>query len=403
MKSEGVMQVDEKAVRFKGKAIIKTEKLPIKLWLDEDQMEEGALEQAQNLANLPFAFSHIAIMPDTHQGYGMPIGAILATKAAIVPNAVGVDIGCGMCSLRTNLTDIEIPELKKIMGLIRDTVPVGFKHHETQQDEAWMPKKVGDLPIVEKEYESGLYQIGTLGGGNHFIEMQKGSDGFIWIMIHSGSRNIGFTVANHYNDIAKELNKESGSEVPKDLAYIPESSEYFELYRNEMNYCIEFALANRKLMMERVKDAFSEIMPGVEFSNFINKPHNFADEEVHFGETVMVHRKGATRAGKGEWGMIPGSQGTRSYLVTGKGEAHSFESCAHGAGRMMSRTQARKKLSLKEEVKSLKDRGILHAIRHKSDLDEAPGSYKDIDEVMANQTDLVNVEIVLEPLAVIKA
>lgn len=403
MESQETREPEEKLPGFKGKAIIETEKLPIKLWLDVDDVEEDTLQQARDLANLPFAFSHIAIMPDTHLGYGMPIGAILATKGAIVPNTVGVDIGCGMCSLRTSLTNIETDDLKKVMGIIRNTIPVGFNRHQTQQDESWMPEIQGDLPIVEKEYQSGLYQIGTLGGGNHFIEIQRGSDGYIWIMVHSGSRNIGFTVANHYDDIAKKLNKESGSEVPKNLAHIPESSEYYELYRNEMNYCIEFALANRKLMMERVKDAFLEIIPKVEFSNFINKPHNFADEEEHFGEQVTVHRKGATRARKGEWGMIPGSQGTRSYLVTGKGEPHSFQSCAHGAGRLLSRTQARKKLSLQEEVESLKDQGILHAIRHKSDLDEAPGSYKDIDEVMANQTDLVNVEIVLQPLAVIKA
>ncbi len=385
-----------------GRAIIETEKLPIKLWLKEDQVDEGALEQARNLANLPFTFKHIAIMPDTHEGYGMPIGAILATKGAIVPNAVGVDIGCGMCSLRTNLTDIATEDLKAIMGTIRETVPVGFKHHETQQDEAWMPERKGELPIVNREYESALYQIGTLGGGNHFIEIQKGSDGYIWIMIHSGSRNIGFTVANHYNDVAKQLNKDAGEDVTQDLAYIPESSEYFELYRNEMNYCLEFALANRKLMMERVKTAFRDVLPEAEFADFINKPHNFVAEEEHFGETVIVHRKGATRARKGEWGMIPGSQGTGSFLVKGKGEAQSFESCAHGAGRIMRRTKARKTLNLKEEVKSLEDRGILHGIRHRKDLDEAPGSYKDIDEVMRNQVDLVEVQIELQPLAVVK-
>lgn len=384
------------------KTIITTERIPIKLWLDEDQMEEGALEQARDLANLPFAFKHIAIMPDTHVGYGMPIGAILATKGAVVPNAVGVDIGCGMCSLRTNLTHIETPELKKIMSIIRATVPVGFNHHETPQDESWMPERQGDLPIVEKEYESALHQIGTLGGGNHFIEIQKGSDGYIWIMIHSGSRNIGFTVANHYNDIAKGKNEAAGNGVPKDLAFIPEDSEYFALYWNEMNYCIDFALANRKLMMERAKLAFAEIMPGVEYADFINKPHNFAALEEHFGEQVIVHRKGATRARKGEWGMIPGSQGTRSFLVKGKGNARSFESCSHGAGRVMSRTQARKTLDLKSEIRLLKDQGILHAIRHRSDLDEAPSSYKDIHEVMADQTDLVEVQIELQPLAVIK-
>lgn len=385
-----------------GKAIIATEKLPIKLWLEADQMEEGALEQARNLANLPFAFKHIAIMPDTHEGYGMPIGAILATKGVIIPNAVGVDIGCGMCSLRTNLTDIDTDDLKSILKIIRETVPVGFNHHKMQQDETWMPERKSDLPIVNQEYESAQYQIGTLGGGNHFIEIQKGSDGYIWIMIHSGSRNIGFTVATHYNDVAKALNKAAGEDISNDLAYLPESSEYFELYKNEMGYCLEFALANRKLMMERVKTAFREIRPEVEFSHFINKPHNFAAEEEHFGETVLVHRKGATRARKGEWGMIPGSQGTGSFLVKGKGEAQSFESCAHGAGRIMSRTQARKKLDLEEEIQALDDLGVLHSIRGHRDLDEAPGSYKDIDEVMNHQKDLVEVQIELQPLAVIK-
>ncbi len=385
-----------------GKAIIETERIPIKLWLAEDQMDKGALQQARNLANLPFAFKHIAIMPDTHQGFGMPIGAILATKGVIIPNAVGVDIGCGMCSLRTNLTDIDTDDLKDILKIIRETVPVGFNHHKAQQSETWMPKRKGILPIVNQEYDNALYQVGTLGSGNHFIEIQKGSDGYIWIMVHSGSRNLGFTVANHYHDVAKALNKAAGEDTSNDLAYLPESSEFFELYRNEMNYCLEFALANRSLMMERVKQAFNEVLPHVEFADFINKPHNFAAEEEHFGETVIVHRKGATRARKGEWGMIPGSQGTRSFLVKGKGEAQSFQSCAHGAGRIMSRAQARKKLDVKDEVKALKDQGILHAIRSRKDLDEAPGSYKDIDEVMNNQKNLVEVQIELQPLAVVK-
>lgn len=385
-----------------AKAVIETETLPIKLWLAEEQMEAGALEQARNLANLPFAFRHIAIMPDTHQGYGMPIGAVLATRGAIVPNAVGVDIGCGMCSLRTTLEDIDTDDLKDIMKVVRETVPVGFNHHDEPQDEAWMPEIRGELPVVSREYESALYQVGTLGSGNHFIEIQKGSDGYIWIMIHSGSRNLGFTVANHYDDLAKQLNKDAGNEAPEGLAYLPESSEYFHLYRDEMSYCLEFALANRTLMMERVKAAFTEVVPDVGFADFINKPHNFAAEETHFGETVIVHRKGATRARSGEWGMIPGSQGTRSFLVKGKGEVQSFESCSHGAGRIMSRSQARKRLDLKEEVSALKRQGILHAIRNRRDLDEAPGSYKDIDEVMQNQTDLVEVQVALQPLAVIK-
>lgn len=385
------------------KAVIATEKLPIKLWLKEGEVEEGALDQARNLANLPFAFKHIAIMPDVHVGYGMPIGAILATEGAVVPNAVGVDIGCGMCSLRTNLKEIDEDVLKDILSEIRKTIPVGTNHHQEAQDEKWMPEVKGDLPIVQQEYESALRQIGTLGGGNHFIEIQKGSDGYIWIMIHSGSRNIGYTVANHYNNIAKEQNKKWSSDVPSDLAFLPKDSEYFDLYWNEMNYCIDFALANRKLMMERAKDAFRMFIPNVEFSDFINKPHNFADREEHFGKSVIVHRKGATRARKDEWGMIPGSQGTRSYLVKGKGNPMSFESCSHGAGRVLSRTQARKQLDLEEQRKFLSDQGILHGIRHRRDLDEAPASYKDITKVMANQEDLVDVQIELKPLAVVKA
>lgn len=381
---------------------ITTEQIPIKMWLDD--LEEGALEQAKDLANLDIAYKHIAIMPDSHQGYGMPIGGVLATKEAIIPNAVGVDIGCGMCSLRTNLEHIETDDLKKVLGRIRETVPVGFKHHNEIQDESWMPPLEDDLPIVNQEYNSGRYQVGTLGGGNHFVEIQKGSDGYIWIMVHSGSRNIGYTVANHYHKLAIEDTKKrgEGDKVPKDLSYFVRGTENYDNYYKEMNYCIEFALQNRKLMMERAKNAFVEILPDVEFSNFINKPHNFAAWENHFGQKVMVHRKGATRAEEGEWGMIPGSQGTTSFLVKGKGNPLSFNSCSHGAGRVMSRTKARKTLSLKDEVKQLKDKGVLHALRHKKDLDEAPSSYKDIDVVMALQDNLVDIQIELEPLAVMK-
>lgn len=381
------------------KRVIETERIPINLWLDD--IEEGALEQAKDIANLPVSFSHIAIMPDSHQGYGMPIGGVLATENAIIPNAVGVDIGCGMCSLRTNQQELDRDRLKKIMGRIRDTVPVGFSHHDSKQDKKWMPEMDGELPIVQKEYESARKQVGTLGGGNHFIEIQKGSDGYIWIMIHSGSRNIGYTAAKHYNDIAKEKN-EGREDVPKNLAFFREDTKEFSLYTNEMNYCIDFALANRKLMMERVKDAFEKEVSGVEFSDFINKPHNFAARETHFDKELIIHRKGATRARDGELGMVPGSQGSPSFIVRGKGKKEAFESCSHGAGRVMSRTKAKETLSVEEQSKPMEKKGIIHAIRHKSDLDEAPGSYKDIQEVMKNQSDLVDIVIELEPMAVIK-
>ncbi len=381
--------------------VITEGRVPIKLWLDD--IEEGALQQAKNLANLPFAFRHIAIMPDSHRGYGMPIGGVLASREAIIPNAVGVDIGCGMCSLRTNQQEIDTDRLKAIMGIIRDRVPVGSNHQNQKQDPEWMPSpEGGETPIADREYEKALYQVGTLGGGNHFIEIQKGSDGFIWIMVHSGSRNIGYTVAKHYTNLAREKCERWFSEVPGDLAFFPRDTEEFARYENEMNYCIRFAEQNRKLMMERVKEAFERVIPMVGFSDFINKPHNFAAWENHYGKNVIVHRKGVTRAREGERGMIPGSQGTPSYIVRGKGNEESFRSCSHGAGRVMSRNQAKKTLSVEQEASAMDKRGILHAVRSKSDLDEAPGSYKDIRKVMKRQRDLVDIEVKLEPLAVIK-
>jgi len=411
------------------------EKIPIKMWLDD--IEDGSLEQAKHLANLPFVFKHIAIMPDCHQGYGMPIGGVMATKDVIVPNAVGVDIGCGLCAVKTSLTEIDAETLKKIMGEIRKQIPVGFGHHKEQQDIALMPdfflkdcnlskrnvKNLDDedfayvlrnegYDIIAQEYLSALKQIGTLGGGNHFIEIQKGSDGHIWIMIHSGSRNLGFTVANYYNKLAIQLNEKWHSQVPKEweLAFLPVDSEEGQAYIREMNYCVDFALANRKLMMDRILNIFTEIFYDNRFTDkirpdfepIINIAHNYAIQENHFGQNVWVHRKGATLAREGTIGIIPGSQGTSSYVVKGLGNKESFESCSHGAGRKMGRKEAERTLDLEAEKKRLDDRGILHAIRGKSDLEEAAGAYKDIDIVMENQKDLVKVLVKLEPLGVIK-
>lgn len=388
--------------------IINTEKIPVKMWLEE--IEDGAVEQIKNLANLPFAFKHIAIMPDSHQGYGMPIGGVLATKDVIIPNAVGVDIGCGMCAVKTSLTELDTETLKKIMGEIRNVVPVGFNKHQEKQDINLMPVKDEvfrdtELPICYQEFSSALYSLGTLGGGNHFIEIQKGSDGHIWIMIHSGSRNLGLKIAEHYNKLAIKLNElwYSDSGVPKEweLAFLPLESEEGKSYIREMNYAIEFALANRKLMMDRCIDIFKSIT-NCENDEMINIAHNYARLENHFGHNVMVHRKGATLADVNTIGIIPGSQGTKSYIVKGKGNIQSFKSCSHGAGRKMGRNQAQKNLNLEEEIKNLNDKGIIHAIRGVKDLDEAPGSYKDIDIVMKNQEDLVEVLVELTPLGVIK-
>ena len=263
---------------------------------------------------------------------------------------------------------------------------------------------VDELPVVAREYQAALTQLGTLGGGNHFIEIQKGDDGRIWLMVHSGSRNLGFKVANYYNHLAMDLNRKEGSRIPTawQLAFLPMSSPAAQTYLQEMRYCVDFAFANRKLMMERVKDALLFVSPPVFFEPMINIAHNYAAMELHFGRHVLVHRKGATSARDGEIGIIPGSQGSPSYIVRGKGNPESFESCAHGAGRKMGRKQAQRQLNLEREKKRLDDQGIIHAVRSVRDLDEAPGSYKDIDEVIENQLDLVEVLVALRPLAVIK-
>ena len=392
--------------------VINTEKQPIKIW--SKNTEAGAIAQLKNLANLPFIHKWVCAMPDCHQGYGMPIGGVIATEGVIIPNAVGVDIGCGMCAVKTTLTEISQDQLKEIMAEIRKVVPLGFKHHQKQQDDNLMPEQkysALEMPIIAKEYTSALKQIGTLGGGNHFIEIQKGSDGFIWVMIHSGSRNLGFQVANHYNKRAQELCKKWYSNIPEPkgedgLAFLPIDTVEGQSYLKEMQYCVDFALANRKLMMKNIQNCFYKVIYGENnavdpiFEPMINIAHNYASIENHFGKNVWVHRKGATKASKGLIGIIPGSMGTSSYIVEGLGNPESFESCSHGAGRKMGRHQAIKELNLEHEQEIMKD--VLGAPRTQSDLEEAPSAYKDIVDVMKNQEDLVKILVELKPLAVIK-
>jgi len=387
--------------------VITTERQPIKLWLND--IEDGALAQAKNLANLPFIFKHIALMPDCHQGYGMPIGGVMATKGVIVPNAVGVDIGCGVMAVKTNIEihDVKAAELRQVLGEIRQLVPVGFEKHKADracQLDGKMSREFLPGGIVEYEWDNAVRSLGTLGGGNHFIEIQAGSDGYVYLMIHSGSRNLGFQVAKYYNNIAIVSNEKWFSIVPKEyeLAFLPLDSIEGQEYLCEMRYCVGYASMNREIIMAKVKQAIAAIIGGVEFYEHIDIAHNYAAMENHFGQNVLVHRKGATRARDGELGLIPGSQGTSSYLVEGKGCPDSFESCSHGAGRRMSRTQARRELDLAGEKKRLDNAGVIHSVRNKKDLDEAAGAYKDIEVVMANQADLVRVLVELRPLAVIK-
>jgi tRNA-splicing ligase RtcB len=378
----------------------KGETVPIKSWCPDP--EEGTLRQAKNMAALPFAFSHACLMPDAHEGYGMPIGGVLAAKNVIIPNAVGVDIGCGMRAVKTSMREIETENLKQIMSGIRAQIPLGFKHHKNRQT---LPDNLlnPDGEICQKELKDIAFQIGTLGGGNHFIEIQKAGDGNIWFMIHSGSRNLGKQVAAYYAKKAREINEKSKNPLPKsyDLAGFEADSEIGKKYLSEMRYCLDFARANREKMSAFIKEAIENIVPCRFFSD-IDVHHNYASVEKHFGEKVLVHRKGAISAQKGETGIIPGSQGTASYIVKGLGNPDSFCSSSHGAGRKMGRNEARKRLDLGFEKQKLDERGIIHAIRSESDLDEAPGSYKDIEAVMRNQSDLTEIILKLEPLAVIK-
>lgn len=394
--------------------VLKEENMvPIKMWAEE--VEEEAEKQLLNLSRLPFAFSHIAVMPDCHMGYGMPIGGVLATVDTIIPNAVGVDIGCGMLATKTSMINIDVDSIKKIMGLIRKEVPVGFNHHQQKQQHVVfdhinnvMGKGFFSLnlnkSICLQELESAKKQLGTLGGGNHFIELQKGSDGFIWFMIHSGSRNLGKKVADHYNKLAVDLNAKWHSNVPPEheLAFLPDDSDEGRAYILEMELCVQFALANRQHMQHNISKCIGDVL-GCSFDEPINIAHNYAAKERHFGENVWVHRKGATLADSGTIGVIPGSQGDKSYIVKGRGNRDSFKSCSHGAGRKLSRKKAQKVLSLEEQIKILDDQGIVHGLRNVSDLDEAPGAYKSISDVMKNQEDLVDILVELSPLASIKA
>lgn len=380
---------------------------PVKMWANV--CDAKAWREITNLCSLPFLFHHLALMPDVHGGIGMPIGAVLATKGVVIPNAVGVDIGCGMCAVKSNIRVEELTSdilRKGIMRGIRKRIPLGMDHHKKAQDESLMPQghDIDSMTVVKRQYVAATKQIGTLGGGNHFIEIQKDEDGFIWVMLHSGSRNLGKQVCDYYNDIAKRLNERWFSSVNPEmnLSFLPLRSQEFNQYWAEMDYCVAFALANRSLMMQRIMEVLGEVFPNVIFEPMINIAHNYAVWENHFDTNVIVHRKGATRAREGEIGIIPGSQGTCSYIVEGLGNPESFQSCSHGAGRVMSRTEAVNTIDLEAEIALLDSQNIVHGIRTRSDLDEAPSAYKNIDEVIAQESDLVKVVTKLHPVAVIK-
>jgi tRNA-splicing ligase RtcB (3'-phosphate/5'-hydroxy nucleic acid ligase) len=373
------------------KQVIASEKIPIFLWLDH--LDEEALNQARNLANLPCAFHHVAVMADAHVGYGMPIGGVLATIGVVIPNAVGVDIGCGMQVARTGLSELDSGQLRRILTALRRAVPLGFKHHSRPRPAGVMPDPGSglferDLPVVAAEFDSARCQIGTLGGGNHFIEIQRGSDDRIWLMIHSGSqeprlskwRECIISLPSRWPGAVK-----TGT-IPKawQLAILPLDSSAGQRYLREMEYCVAFARANRSEMMTVFQEIVAEISGCDQFEPALDVAHNYVAREEHFFREVWVHRKGATRALAGEYGIIPGSQGSCSYIVRGLGNPQSFMSCSHGAGRVLGRKEAQRRLDLQEEIGKLEARKVLHSIRRRNDLEEAPGAYKDIAEVIAS-------------------
>ena len=404
-------------------------KMPVKSWCEK--CEEGAVKQAANLARHPALYHHVALMPDTHLGYGMPIGGVIAAENAVIPAAVGVDIGCGMIAVETDLPAERFAEMsfrRAFQERLKERIPVGEGvSHKTTQDWDGFEEYTANNGMRSDLWPSKLdrMNLGTLGGGNHFIELQKttllrdpGSaaeggrhESKVWLMIHSGSRNLGKRIEEHYHKIAARLCERF--RVPladPDLAFLPIEEKDGHFYFTDMLFALRYAKENRRRMMEAMKETLLEFAPEANFLRTIDIHHNYAAAEEHFGKKVFVHRKGATSAKLDEIGVIPGSMGTASYIVRGLGNADSFMSCSHGAGRRMSRVAASTTLTVEECDKAMD--GIVCERWHKYkgfgkakgrlDLSEAPQAYKDIEDVIASERDLVEPLVRLVPLASLK-
>ena len=391
---------------------IREGRVPVKVYTRD--IEASARQQLVNISQLPIVHHHVAAMPDVHHGIGATVGSVIPTLRAIIPAAVGVDIGCGMIAARLSLTasDLEEKSVKKVFAQISRDVPVGFGQHDERdaRTDAAKPFRRELLRILEQhpgvekrvgKNSSWVRQIGTLGGGNHFIEVCLDEAQQAWVMLHSGSRGIGNAIGTYFIALAKKDAERVQMRLPdRDLAYFTEGAQHFGDYVAAVGWAQDYARANRTEMMELVLEALHRHLPAFEVTTeAVNCHHNYVERETHYGESVWVTRKGAIRARRGELGIIPGSMGTRSYIVRGKGNAESFDSCAHGAGRRMSRTQAEKQFSIADlaaqtdGVVCRKDQGV---------LDEIPGAYKDIDTVMANQDDLVEVVHTLKQVLCVK-
>ena len=406
--------------------VIQENGAPIKAWIDGVQLEDAARQQLINVASLPFIHHHIAAMPDVHWGMGATVGSVIPTKGAIVPAAVGVDIGCGMVAARTSLTANDLPDnLSGIRSAIEKAVPHGRTNHGGEGDRgAWhnVPDAVadamgdfdtGDLaarlsvitdkhPKIAKAAQRAPRHLGTLGTGNHFIELCLDEENAVWVMLHSGSRGIGNQIGQYFIERAKEDMKRWFINLPdQDLAYLSEGSQNFDDYVEAVEWAQNFALTNRSLMLTTTMRAIESAL-GRAFawgSVAVNCHHNYVSKEHHFGANVWVTRKGAVRAREGDLGIIPGSMGARSYIVRGKGNADSFHTCSHGAGRAMSRTEAKRRFTVEDHEKATAG---IECRKDKDVIDETPMAYKDIDAVMAAQSDLVEVVHTLRQVVCVK-
>ncbi|HUF79826.1 MAG TPA: RtcB family protein [Burkholderiales bacterium] len=392
--------------------VIREGRVPVHVYTDE--VEAGARQQLVNLSQLPIIHHHVAAMPDVHTGSGATVGSVIATNRAIIPAAVGVDIGCGMIAARTSLaaSDLDERRLRRVYDQIARDVPVGRGQHQEGRalTEAAQPFKrslrriLEQHPPLEKRFprtQNWVCQMGTLGGGNHFIEVCLDEANRVWLMLHSGSRGIGNAIGTYFIELARRDAGRLEARLPdRDLAYFEEGAEHFDDYVEAVGWAQEYAAANRHAMADLVLDAMRRHLPPFEVTGeVVNCHHNYVEKERHYGADVWVTRKGAIRARAGDLGIIPGSMGARSYIVRGKGSAESFHSCAHGAGRRMSRSQALKSFTPQDLIEQTqgvvcrKDRGV---------IDEIPAAYKPIDDVMANQSDLVEAVHTLKQVICVK-
>lgn len=381
-------------------------RVPIKIWTND--VEEEAMRQLEQTANLPCVFKHLAVMPDVHYGRGSTVGSVIATKKAIIPAAVGVDIGCGMMAVKTDLNhNLVSDNLKKIRKELERKIPVGSGGNKKQSVtverwEGW--SEFEDLSFLDDRLrKKAKLQLGSLGGGNHFIEICLDEDNNVWLMLHSGSRGLGNILATRHIEKARSLAEMFYIELPnEDLAYFVENTKEFDSYIKDLNWIQKYAKQNRIEMMLRILEIVSKEGNNNRRTKAIvtvNCHHNYSEIEHHFGENVWVTRKGAVRAREGDMGIIPGSMGAKSFIVKGLGNKDSFHSCSHGAGRRMSRTEARKQFS--EQDLELQTAGV-ECRKDSGVVDEIPGAYKDIDTVIKNQDDLVETVAVLKQIMCVK-